>query len=220
MSPKAGRLIASTIIAILTAILVGCGGEPDASSAGVVSALYSDNFDAAAGPWITEADALGRTALENGRLIIEVQDASALQYATLREPSFADFDLTVDATLQIGGAQASYGVLFRMASPSEFYRFEVSGDGRYIVERRNAAGTWTRLVDGWQASPAIRVGADQVNALRVVAQGPQMSFYANGERLRTLDDASYAAGTIALDAGTFGPGHVVAAFDNLVIAEP
>ena len=69
---------------------------------------------------MTEADELGRTALENGRLIVEVRDANALQYAMLREPSFTDFDLTVDATLIMGGAQASYGVLFRMAGPEAF----------------------------------------------------------------------------------------------------
>jgi hypothetical protein len=38
--------------------------------------------------------------------------------------------------------------------------------------------------------------------------------------LEELEDSAYPAGSIALDAGTFGEGRTTVAFDNLVIQRP
>lgn len=183
--------------------------------------LFGDEFGPeGAGTWVLEGDEFGSTAIQDGRLVIDVRQANTLQYAALEEPSLADFDLVVETQLIEGGSESTYGLLFRMADPEQFYRFELTGDGQYVVERRDPGGAWLRLTSGWQKSPAITSGPGAVNRLRVTAQGPAMAFYANDELLQEVQDSSYSAGKIALDAGTFGEQRTIVAFDNIAVRRP
>ncbi len=111
-------------------------------------------------------------------------------------------------------------MLFRLQSPGEFYRFDITGDGRYTVERRNLDGSWTRFTDGWAQATAVQVGLNATNRLRIVAEGPQFSLFVNDQFLHTFTDTAYPAGTIALDAGTFGQVPLSVAFDNVEIDSP
>jgi len=214
------------VILVMLASIVALAGCADSSKGAIGSSedsdlLYGDEFSFdSAGPWLIEGDEFGSTAIEDGRMFIDVAQVNSMQFATLDEPVFTDFDLSVDAELIDGGRDATYGVLFRMASPEEFYRFELTGDGRYVVERRDLDGSWQRLIDGWQKSPAITTGPGAVNNLRITASGPSLAFYANDELLEELQDSRYTGGKIALDAGTFGGQRAVVAFDNLAMRSP
>ena len=180
--------------------------------------LFQDQFAAGqTGAWILEGDAIGRTSIADERLVIEISEPRTMQFATLEDPLFTDFDLSVDARIVEGDMRGSLGVLFRVQDPTQFYRFEITGDGLSIVERRNADGSWTRLVNDWTATPAINQGVGVTNQLRVIAAGPTLSFYANGILLHRIQDGQYKAGAIALDAGTFGQGGLRVVFDNLLI---
>jgi hypothetical protein len=203
--------------------LAACGGRSGGQvpSVGNSELLYSDKFEPEnTGRWLLEGDDSGSTAIQGGRLVIDVSQPGAMQYTALEEPAFGDFDLAVETQLIEGNLQASYGVLFRMASPEQFYRFELTGDGHYVVERHDAGGQWQRLVDGWQKSPAIMTGTGAVNRLRIKVEGPEMAFYANDALLHQVEDSNYSGGKIALDAGTFGGQRTIAAFDNLAIGRP
>lgn len=183
--------------------------------------LYDDQFSPDEyGPWLLESDEYGSTAIQDGRLVIDVAQPDSMQYSTLEEPEFSDFDLRVETQLVEGGRDATYGLLFRMASPEQFYRFEVTGDGRYVVERRDPGSNWERLVQGWQRSPAIMSGPGAVNSWRVTANGPALAFYANDDLLAEVQDSAYIGGKIALDAGTFGAHRTIVAFDNLAVGAP
>lgn len=215
-----GLLIGMAGLLLMTACSTAAPGigAPEVSDSDL---LFGDDFSAeATGPWLIESDEYGATVVENGRMLIEVAQAGALQYTTLQEPTFTDFDLTVDAELIEGGREATYGLLFRMAGPETFYRFELTGDGRYVVERRDGDGSWQRLNEGWERSEAISSGPGAMNRLRVIASGPAMRFFVNDELLVEAQDSSYAGGNIALDAGSFGGQRTVAAFDNLAIQAP
>lgn len=219
-----GRSTLLAILALLVLLLMSACATESAESppaANDEDLLYGDDFSAErAGPWLIEADEFGSTTFQDGRLTIDVSQANSLQYSALQEPSLADFDLTIDAQLLEGDRGATYGVLFRMAGPEEFYRFELTGDGRYIVERRDLDGSWNRLTQGWQESPAIIPGQGAVNRIRVRAAGPEMAFFVNGELLQELQDSRYPAGQLALDAGTFGSQRTIVAFDNLAVRQP
>ncbi len=180
--------------------------------------LFRDQFAAGqTGAWVLEGDAIGRTSISEERLLIEVNEPGTMQFATLEDPLFTDFDLSVDARILDGDAQGSLGILFRVQDPTQFYRFEITGDGFSIVERRNADGSWTRLVDDWTETSAINRGAGVSNQLRVIAAGPTLSFYVNGILLHRVQDGQYKAGAIALDAGTFGQGSLRVVFDNVLV---
>lgn len=219
-----GRPIAPLLLALGALLaLAACSGGVTNPGPSVADSdlLHGDVFEPEnTGPWFLEGDEFGSTTIQDGRLVIDVSQASALQYSTLEEPTFDNFDLLVETQLLEGGSAATYGLLFRMAGPEQFYRFELTGDGRYVVERRDAGGRWQRLVDGWQKSAAIMTGHGAMNRLRVTADGPAMAFYVNDELLQEVQDSTYSGGNIALDAGTFGGQRTIVAFDNLAIRAP
>ncbi len=212
-------LLAGSLWVVMLLMLAGCSDTPLAISNSDV--LYQDTFSVGeTGPWQVEGDASGRTAVLDGELIIELDAPALMQFVTLPEPIFTDFVMQVDARILAGSPQSSYGLLFRMQNATQFYRFDITGDGMFIVERRNSDGSWTRFVPDWTDSAAINQGVDAVNQLRVEAVGDTMRFYVNDTLLQQVSDGQFVGGTIGLDAGTFGQSGLQVAFDNLVVQRP
>lgn len=219
------HLLGWLVLLLLAVGLAACDSEPEptavplqAEDSGV---LLVENFTVGrTGNWLTEADDLGLTAVLNERMLIEVNAANTIQYTTLQERPFGDFVLELEVTQLAGSLESSFGVLFRMQSPQEFFRFDITGNGRYNIERHNANGSWSRFVEDWPISTAIKQGYNVTNLLRVYAEGPVIAVYANGELLHQFEDPSYSEGNIALTGGTFGQSGLSVSFDNLVVQRP
>ncbi len=209
----------SSILALLV-FLAACGSQanPKASDADI---LFEEAFDGQSlGNWRLEADESGSTSMTDGAMVIEINAPNMLQYTALAESQFTEFDLGVDTAFMNSTPDSTLGLLLRMASPDDFLRFEITADGRYMVERLNPGGSWTRYLDNWERSPALVTGFGAANRLRVVAKETEISFFANEQLLLTLPDSPAEAGQIGLDAGTFGEPGTRATFDNLTIREP
>lgn len=204
---------------VLWLFLAGCSQD----GVGVLGddVLFHDEFVAGQiGPWHMEGDALGRTAVINEQLVLDLSAPNIMQFSTLPQPIFQDFVMEVEARPLQGDLANSYGVLFRMQSPNQFYRFELTGNGTYILERRNADGTWSRFIKEWTAHPAIQQGHNVTNHIRIEAIGPAISVYVNDTLVQQASDTAYPSGQIALDAGTFGDPLMQVAFDNVVVRKP
>jgi hypothetical protein len=169
------------------------------------------------GNWLFEQDELASTGIVNEQLVITITTPNTVQYATLSDRTFSDFAVEVDAWQRSGPVESSYGILFRMVDGSQFYRFDITGSGLYIIERRDADGKWTRLVPDWTATPAINQGLNVANRLKVIASGDSLTFYVNDILLTQLTDPAYTSGSLALDAGSFGGGDLQVSFDNLLV---
>ncbi|MFQ5398666.1 MAG: hypothetical protein ACE5E7_03615 [Anaerolineae bacterium] len=207
------------VLIILIGFLSACAG--DAAAPRLDDALFHDEFTTGeTADWLLEGDALGRAAIVNEQLLLEVNAPNTIQFATLNGMNFSDLALEVDVTQLAGSLESSYGVLFRMQGPDAFYRFEITGNGLYMAERRNADGTWTQFLDDWTEAAAINQGLRATNHLRVAAMGAGMAFYVNGVLLFETSDVQYATGTIALDGGTFGQPGLQVVFDNVVVRQP
>ena len=203
---------------------MGCGGRPLLPQGqGVLGeqnagANFAEAFVAGqTGKWLIEQDTLGSTAIVNEQLLITVAAPNTVQYSTLQEKVYGDFALEVDVTQVAGPPESSYGVLFRVEDEQQFYRFDITGNGLFIVERHNGDGTWTRLVQEWTPASALNQGLNVTNRLRVLASGQSLTFYANDVLLTQVNDATYADGLMCLDAGTCGGSNLQVAFDNLTI---
>ncbi|MCP4426484.1 MAG: hypothetical protein GY803_18480 [Chloroflexi bacterium] len=182
--------------------------------------LFHDEFVAGeTGAWLVEGDDLGSTAVLNEQLVISIEEPNLLQYAALEAPLFSDFVLEVDATQLAGDLESSYGILFRK-NGDQFYRFNITGSGLFVMERHNADGTWTRFFEDWRDALAVKQGLGATNRLKVTARGGDLSFYVNDQLLQQVNDGSYADGQIALVAGTFGQPGLQVAFDNVVVRKP
>lgn len=204
---------------LICCLLVGCARLPGRSVN--KDALFTEAFDNQSdGSWQLEGDDVGRAEVIDGRLILTINAPATVQYVTLENQVFSDFIVEVEAEQLSQQSGISYGLLLRMAAPGQFYRFEVTTNGEYMVERHDGAGNWARLTDGWQQSAAILQGANQVNKLGVGVVGGRFSFYANDTLLTQVFDDAYRTGAIALDAGTFNQSELQVAFDNLVVSAP
>jgi hypothetical protein len=182
--------------------------------------LYQHDFEENTGEWIVESDLDAAATYENGQLVLRVDSPNRVAWVSLAEQSFGDFVIETDARQISGPDDNSYGVLFRMRGPTEFYRFDISGDGHYGFLRRNNddANPWTTITD-WTRSPAIQQGANG-NRLKILAQGSRFTFYINDQLVGEASDTAFRSGGIGLDAGSFQEGGVEIGFDNVVISEP
>ncbi len=207
-------------ILCLIILLAGCGrseNEPEAAA----GLLFSDSFaPGETGNWEIEGDAQGVSAILNEQLVIEINAPNTLQFSTLADYTFDDFVLEVDGRQTSGDLSNTYGVLFRMQDPGRFYRFEINGNGQYMLERRNGDGSWTRFVDDWVETEAIKQGISVVNRLKVEALGPNITVYVNDQMVQQITDGAYLRGRVALDAGTFIQPHTKVAFDNVMVRRP
>lgn len=207
------------MMAGLAAIVSGCTLISGRSIEGQI--IFEDRFRSGeTGRWVTESDELGQSLVINEVMVIELDQPETIQYVALEEPGFGDFVLEVDVTQTEGSPNSSFGLLVRMQGSDAFYRFSITGNGLYIVEKRTPSGGWERLSEDWPSSPHLNQGLNQTNRLRIEAVGPQLTFSANNEPLTQVVDNTFIGGNIALAAGTFNQGGLRVAFDNVVVTHP
>ena len=208
------------VVLVLILFLASCS-DMQVNIPGVSKPIFRDEFVLGeTGSWLLENDESGATTIVPEQLLIEINNPQLVQYATLTEPALTDFSLEVDGRILSGSPQSSYGVLFRMQNPQQFYRFEITGDGTYILERHDAGGSRALFMGDWRDAASINQGLNVVNRLGIVAEGPNISLLVNDVILEQITDDAYASGYIGLDAGTFDIAPVQVAFDNLVIFPP
>lgn len=219
---RCGRaVLLVSLLPLLLLSLAACDGDSSELSSEEGVLFHEEFTPGQTGEWLLEGDENGRAAVSDGRLLLEVDGVNTVHYTTLAERSFTNFDLQVEATQLAGSPDSTFGVLFGLDGSGEtFFRFEITGNGLYVVERRAADGSWERFSDDWVASPALQQGVDATNRLRVLVAVPAFSFYANDTLLTQVVDARYRGGNVGLDAGTFGQTGLLVAFDNVIIREP
>ncbi len=183
--------------------------------------LFQDDFEIDSGRWLLESDLDATATYVEGRLELAISTPNLIAWSELQETKFDDFVLQVDATQVAGPDNNSYGVVFRIKSPSEYYIFDISGDGYYRFWRRDKVegGRWVEIITEWVESPAIHRGAS-TNMIKVVAQKDHFTFYVNDQQVAEAVDDTYRSGTIGLDGGSFHEPGVVVAFDNVIVTDP
>ena len=205
------------LISLFAILIVACDAV-EVPLPGASKTLFHDEFvQGFTGNWQLESDELGSTAIVPEQLLIELNAPNLIQYTTLSEPTFSDFILEVEAGLNNGSLASTYGVLFRMQSPEEFYRFAITGDGMYLLERHDLNGAAVIFTEDWRGTAAINKGHGLRNILRVEADGPRIAIYVNDTLLEEVTDSSYRSGNIALSAGTFDGAGTQVSFDNVSV---
>ena len=129
-----------------------------------------------------------------------------------------DFEVEVEATREDGDVANTYGLIFRYVDHDNYYRFDVSSDGYYLLSKFQD-GEWHTLAD-WAPSEAINQGQTAVNALKVSANGPEITLFANGQELTHVNDDSFQEGNFGFFASTFDDPHIWVSFDDLKLWAP
>jgi hypothetical protein len=178
---------------------------------------FADSFDDARNNWTLTRSNQADLSIEGGQLRITVKQPDSLAWSIAVGKTFDDFTIEVDATPLSGPEDNDYGVIVRHVNDENFYRFEISGDGYFNVQKR-VKGQWEKLITDWTPSEAIHKGY-AANHLRVVCAGSSLTFYVNQAQLIQVNDNSFARGQVGLFVGTLAQPGVQAAFDNLNVSK-
>ncbi|MFB0538237.1 MAG: tetratricopeptide repeat protein [Anaerolineae bacterium] len=221
----AALVIIGTLAVILVLVLARRGNltflrrptpEPPTLPTPAFPLAWQDNFSTPEGGWGETSDLQSVKKYENGQYHISVNASELFIWSTAGQ-DLADFMVEIEATQVSGPNDNGYGLLFRFQDDQHFYRFDISGDGFYLLSKRSEY-QWVTLVD-WTAAPVIHKG-QATNRLKVICQGSQISLYVNDRHLTDISDVSYSHGDIGLFAGTLSQGGVHISFDNLKVWAP
>lgn len=180
---------------------------------------YRDDFSARY-TWGEPVDANVANVWADGRLKASdlLADPFIWWSTTIADAGAGDFFAEVDAEIQSCAGQDSAGVAVRVggANLDSGYLLEVSCDGQYRL-RKFIEGS-VEVLRNWTASDAIRKGPNALNRIGILARGPALTPFANGQALGTaVQDASFSYGTFALYAMARQTPGVVVYFDNLAV---
>lgn len=171
--------------------------------------LFSDFFKDNSTNWNLNAPTGQKCSIAGGKLMLET-DNHALFPLILPGKAFADFRLDVDAGLTGGDAGNGYGVYIRAASTPNnplglYYRFEVYGDGSFLVYKGLGDGKDPANISDAKKSTNSAVFAlaqGKLNHLTIIAKGPKLDFIINGVNVVSITDVApvYTSGSVALFA--------------------
>lgn len=200
--------------------VVGSGGEQQPEEAAAVPAnlslAYEDDFGDSTSGWDDTSDAYTLKRYGNNRYMIEISTSNLVAWG-LANRDVADFEIEVEAKLEDGSTDNSYGLLFRFQDRENFYRFDISGDGYYLLSKF-VGGEWTTLID-WTQSEHINQN-DAANTLKVAVFGHKISLWVNDNFLASMEDESLTHGNFGFFASTFGEPYIWTSYDNLRLWVP
>lgn len=179
------------------------------------SLLFQDDFEDQGLGWDINPSEDAERFVEEGQFHIWVRTPMMFAWAGNPElQSLDDFALEVDAT-QVGGPDNNeYGIMFRYQGFDNWYAFLISSDGYFRLRGQFDGQDWN--IVNWTQIASVKQG-QSTNHLRLIADGPWISAYVNGELLATVPDNRFRRGDVNLVVGSLGEGDVHIAFDNLRI---
>ncbi len=178
--------------------------------------FYKENFENPSSGWEADSDTDGWLGYVDGEYAIQVDTPNLVIWgSSATAPDLANFEAEVDARASDGPLDNSFGLVVRYRdNPTKsLYLFRISSDGYYQVVKLDN-NMLSPLTD-WNPSDAILQGLGVTNHLRVVCDGPNMSFYVNGTHLVDVTDDSFPVGRLGLAVGSYDEGGVLVYFDNL-----
>jgi len=188
-------------------------GQDTSPALAKLTLIYSDDFNDSETGWgeVFEPDTVRQYGGSQYHII--AKEINTFTWSKSGR-DFTDFVLEVDATQDEGPSNNSYGVLFRGEDDEHFYRFGISGDGFYFLDKF-AGDEWVAITD-WTESPYLNRGQAR-NHLKVTCAGSKITLHVNDQHLATVTDDSYDHGDIGLFAVSFAEPNVHITFDNLKV---
>ncbi len=174
--------------------------------------MYEDDFSDTKSGWVQQYSQTYEVNYKDDEFHILEKEPNVSYYTVNRNAGqFTDFNLEIDARLVNGSNKSVYGVVFRFKDNKNYYRFEVSGDGYYIVG--------TRFNDMWGELQKITKSAyikegNSINRLKVVCKGSQIEVYVNGYYLTRITDYLFTEGYVGMIVYSL-EGNTRVAFDNI-----
>jgi hypothetical protein len=163
--------------------------------------VFDREFKDLSEPWCEESHYdFGDFFCQDGELHLVARG-----YGNIATSSAGDFkDFILQAQMRSIEKDGAYGVVFRGTSqPATFYIFQLKPTGHYQLIKWSQIQEQNGELIPWTASDAIRKDQNP-NELKVIAQGPQITLYVNGEELADIIDTSLTSGEVGPVATQMG----------------
>jgi Tol biopolymer transport system component/pSer/pThr/pTyr-binding forkhead associated (FHA) protein len=221
-----GVILLVVLLGIILFAFLGSGQNGDQPSDATAVALegaeeefvliYDDDFSNPSSGWDDAFDRYTTKQYGNNKYYIEITTSNLVAWG-LANRKVGDFRLQVDAAQEEGPNNNGYGILFRFQDRDNFYRFDISGDGFFLLSKFKD-GEWVTLVP-WTASSDVNVG-QAANRLAVEAVGSQIRVYANDVLLAEVEDDTLVEGNFGFFASTFSEPNLTVSFDDIKLWTP
>jgi len=178
---------------------------------GIGDLLLSDNFEADS-PWLLGQSQKGTVSISGGELTVALVQPKAYLFSTRTEPAFGDFYAEITASPSLCEGTDEYGLLFRLGSLGDFYRFSLSCDGQVRLDRviGGAAGS----PQPWMPSASVPSGAPSTSRLGVWAVGSDLRFFINDTFQFAVHDRYHTSGLLGVFARSAGENAVTVSFSD------
>jgi len=183
--------------------------------------LLSESFDNNDNEWgLFEEDGYS-AQIQDGQMVMKFMEPDYYSYSLPKGNNFSNVDISFDVVVQEGAQDnAWFGAMCRYTDESNYYDFNVDGDGYY--------GLWkvvngeTETIIDWTESTAIKPGIGETNRIRVICSDSALELYANDQLVFSKQDTTLTAGKFSLQAGRYEEDDalVSVAFDNLEVKVP
>jgi hypothetical protein len=183
-----------------------------------VSLIYQADFDVDNGTWFKFCQS-GEYCCKHtqGKYEIAVDKLNYFAYAfapcgPIDSPYYMSVDCTIRTTdnTKIGYA----GLIYNYVDDNNYKIFFIASDGKYRIFKK-VSGTLSGL-NGWTSSPAIKIGPQVVNTLKLDQHPNTIEFFVNGTSLNVFQNGEGANFRVGLIVGS-ALASDVGSFDNLVI---
>jgi hypothetical protein len=156
-------------------------------------------------------------ALGNNKLAIAIAEPKTYLSSVRSQPVVSNFYVEITASPNLCRGLDEYGLLIRVTSEQDYYRFSVSCDGQTRLDRVYYGQVSSP--QPWMVGARIPIGSPSTSRLAVWAVDNEMRFFINGEYQFTVRDPLITSGTIGIFARSAGNTAVTVNFSDLVVRE-
>lgn len=181
---------------------------------GVGEVIFEDDFGST-GTWQLSQSANGTVALGQNELTIAIVQPRAYLFSTRTEPTFGNFYVEITTSPNLCAGIDEYGLLFRVRSIGDFYRYSLSCDGQVRLDR--VVGGTAGSPQPWLASASVPRGAPSSSRLGVWAVDRDLRFFINDEFQFAVSDSYHGSGILGVFARSAGENAVTVSFSNLKV---
>ena len=184
--------------------------------AGIGEPMFNDDFSSGAAWALASADS-GSATVANDHLTLAVTEPKVYLFTTRQQPVLSDFYAEATANVALCSDADEYGMLVRVASSADFYRFTLTCDGRAKVDRifRGQPNTMADYV----RSGLIPATVPGTVKLGVWAGGDELRFFVDDYYLFSVRDTVLYSGMLGFFVRSQGQTAVTVRFSDLQVYE-
>ena len=176
---------------------------------------FEDDFTDSSNAWLLGQNAKGTVAMGLNELTIAIIQPKAYLFSTRTEPLLGNFYAEITASPNLCSGLDEYGLLFRVRSIGDFYRYSISCDGQVRLDR--VVGSTAGSPQPWLVSASVPRGAPSSTRLGVWAVGTDLRFFVNDEFQFAVSDSYHDSGNLGVFARSAGENAVSVSFSDLKV---